>query len=296
MAKFHQTIILLLITCSLQAQNMQSNYHQEIEEWHKKRVTNLKSETGWLTVSGLFWLDEGINTVGSSKENKIKFPKNTAAEKLGNFTLNSGTVTINVEPGELVTSGTTNISAAIIFSDSIEEQEIILTHRDLRFFIIKRGTKIGLRLRDLKSPARINFTQIERFPIDTMYQVKARFEAAKANKTIPIHDVIGQTTETAFAGTLYFEVKGKKLQLDATLEGDNLFIVFADETSGNSTYGGGRFLYAKVPTSGNQVTLDFNKAYNPPCAFTDFATCPLPPDQNKMPIEILAGEKKYGRH
>ncbi len=118
----------------------------------------------------------------------------------------------------------------------------------------------------------------------------------KKDSTIAIHDVIGLTTETPYGGSLRFERNGISYKLDATLEGDDLFIVFADKTSGLTSYGGGRFLYAKVPKVGNTVELDFNKAYNPPCAFTDFATCPLPPDQNKLELEILAGEKVYSRH
>ena len=133
-------------------------------------------------------------------------------------------------------------------------------------------------------------------PFNEKWKLIATYEAPQVAKTIPIHDVIGLTTETPFGGILHFEIAGKKYQLDATLEEEDLFIVFADETSGITTYGGGRFLYAKKPLEGNKVILDFNKAYNPPCAFTDFATCPLPPDQNKLPLEINAGEKVYMRH
>jgi len=293
--------ILLTIYClglnSLIAQTNSLTYLEEINNWHQKREVNLKSETGWLTVSGLFWLDEGENTFGASKENKIVFPKGKADEKLGSFILMNGKVQLNILIGVEVKRNDTLFNTGIIFSDEIEEQSIILSHRNLKWFIIKRGNRFGLRLRDLESDARKQFTHINRYPVDKKWIITARYEAPINKKTIPIHDVIGNTTETEFGGTLHFEIDEKKYQLDATIEGeDDLFIVFADYTSGITTYGAGRFLYAKKPKESNTVILDFNKTYNPPCAFTNFATCPLPPDQNKLPFEVLAGELKYGNH
>lgn len=278
------------------AQPTDSTYQKEIAQWHSNRVKNLKSETGWLTVAGLYWLGEGENSVGSSKENKIHFPKGKADETIGVFTLKNEVVSLRIFDGVKVKCNDTIFSSGVIYKEGIEEQSIVLSHKNLRWFIIKRGAKYGVRLRDLESDARKYFTAIECFPVDEKWRLTATYEAPQTIKTIPIHDVIGQTTETPFGGSVHFEVNGKKYQLDATLEEDNLFIVFADETSGITTYGGGRFLYAKKPQSGNQLILDFNKAYNPPCAFTDFATCPLPPDQNKLGLEITAGEKKYEKH
>lgn len=289
-------LITLLFVIVTMAQPATTGYITKIEQWHNKRITNLKGENGWLTVSGLFWLKEGENSAGSSKNNQVVFPEGKAAEKIGSFTLKNGEVSFTTQPGTKVSLNDSDFTSGVIYSDKIEEQSMVLHHRNLRWFIIKRGSKYGVRLRDLDSEARKNFTHIERFNVDSSYKVMAVYEKPEGAKTIPIHDVIGLTTETEFGGTLIFELHGKKLKLDATLEGDDLFIVFADETSGISTYGGGRFLYAKVPTNGNLVELDFNKAYNPPCAFTDFATCPLPPDQNKLAVEIKAGEKKYGNH
>lgn len=293
---FISLLLTLLLVTTTMAQPATSNYFDKIEQWHSKRIMNLKGENGWLTVCGLFWLKEGENSVGSSKNNQVVFPKGKAAEQVGFFTLKNGEVSFTTQPGTKVSLNETDFTSGVIYSDKIEEQSMVLQHQNLRWFIIKRGSKYGVRLRDLESEARKNFTHIERFNVDSSYKVMAVYEKPEGAKTIPIHDVIGLTTETEFGGTLLFELQGKKLKLDALLEGDDLFIVFADETSGISTYGGGRFLYAKVPTHGNLVELDFNKAYNPPCAFTDFATCPLPPDQNKLAVEIKAGEKKYRDH
>lgn len=289
-------LIFMLLSQTISAQNENVPYLQQIEQWHAKRVSNLKSESGWLAVAGLYWLNEGENSVGSAKDNQVVFSKGKAAEKIGVFTLNHGEVKLSVLQGVSVMQKDSLFTSGIIFNDKIGEQEIILTHKNLRFFIIKRGDKYGVRLKDIESDARKSFTHIDRFPVAEKWRVVASYEAPKAAKTIPIHDVIGLTTETPYGGTLHFELNGKKYQLDATLEEDDLFLVFADETSGISTYGGGRFLYAKVPKQGTEVILDFNKAYNPPCAFTDFATCPLPPDQNKLALEITAGEKAYNRH
>lgn len=289
--------VLYLISLSLFAQTMDKSYQQEIDAWHQKRENNLKSETGWLTVSGLFWLDEGENTFGSAKDNKIVFPEGKAAEKMGSFTLLNDEVRLTILPSIEVKRNDTIFSTGIIFNSAIAEQSVILSYKDLRWFIIKRGNKYGVRLRDLASDARRNFTHIERYPVNENWKITTTYIAPSSKKTIPIHDVIGNTTETEFGGTLQFEIGGKSYTLDATLEGeDDLFIVFADYTNGIKTYGAGRFIYAKKPMEGNVVILDFNKAYNPPCAFTDYATCPLPPDQNKLPFEVMAGELKYGKH
>ena len=271
----------------------ETDYKNEIDNWHQNRIRLLKSETGWLNIVGLYWLKDGENTFGSGKENAVIFPKGKAVEKLGSFILKDGIVSLNAVSNCNIQSNGKPFITGVIF-DEKQDITIILSHKTLRWFVIKRGSKYGIRLRDLESNALKNFTTINRFPVNEKWKISAVYEAPVAGKTILINDVIGLTTETPFGGTLYFEMDGKKFQLDATLEGNDLFIVFWDETSGNETYGGGRFLYAKKPSKGNAVMVDFNKAYNPPCSFTDFATCPLP--QNKLGCSILAGEKTYGQH
>ncbi len=291
------TLFFIKSTVQLNAQSSSESYINEIETWHQNREINLKKETGWLTVSGLFWLEEGENTFGSGMENKIVFPTGKAAAQIGSFALSNDEVKLTILPHVDVKRNDSLFTNGVIFNKNIEEQSVILSHKNLRWFIIKRGNRYGVRLRDLESDARKNFTHIECFPVIEKWKVNASFEAPNSKKTIPINDVIGNTTETTFGGTLKFEIDGKSYTLDATLEGeDDLFIVFGDYTNGNKTYGAGRFIYAKKPKEGNQVILDFNKSYNPPCTFTDFATCPLPPDQNKLPFEVLAGELKYGNH
>jgi uncharacterized protein (DUF1684 family) len=272
-----------------------SAYKVQVEQWHQNRVKSLKSETGWLNIVGLHWLKEGNNTFGSGKENSIIFPTGKATKQIGTLTLKDGIVILNVLPDVKVEADHKLFTSGIVF-DEKQNIALVLAHKNLKWFIIKRGDKYAIRLRDFESEALKNFTHIDRFPVDSKWKVVATLEAAPQNKTIPIHDVIGLTTETPFGGILHFEIDGKKFQLEATLEGNDLFIVFSDKTTGKETYGGGRFLYAEKPATGNIVILDFNKAYNPPCCFTNFATCPLPRAQNHLSIPVSAGEKTYGHH
>lgn len=270
-------------------------YKAEIEQWHQRREKSLKSETGWLNIVGLHWLKEGENTIGCGKGNDVVLPSRKADERVGSLILKEGIVSLNAEPGVLIEVSGQSYAGGVIF-DEKEETPVVVSHKKLKWFIIKRGTKYGVRLRDLESDALKNFTHIDYFQIDRKWKITATYDAPAEPKTVPVHDVIGLTTETPFGGTLHFEIDGKKYQLDATLEGNDLFIVFADPTNGNETYGGGRFLYAKKPVSGSEVILDFNKAYNPPCCFTDYATCPLPLPQNRLSVKVTAGEKSYGHH
>ncbi|MGB3949149.1 MAG: DUF1684 domain-containing protein [Bacteroidia bacterium] len=277
------------------AQPIDSAYISSVEQWHQSRIKSLKGENGWLNVVGLFWLKEGENTFGSSKKNNIVFPEGKCNEDLGVLVLKNGTVYFKSNPYALITINDEPFKEDTIFDDKWEKP-LILKHKKLIWFIIKRGNKYAIRLRDLESDALKNFTTITRYPTNEKWRVVATLQEPQQPKKILINDIIGNSTPTPFAGTLYFELNEQKFQLDATLEGDKLFIVFADETNGHETYGGGRFLYADKPLSGNKVILDFNKAYNPPCCFTNYATCPIPTIQNNLKTKITAGEKSYGTH
>lgn len=295
MKKIISLFFILLTYLSYAQTSAVPDYKTEIDTWHQKRVERLKGENGWLNVVGLLWLKEGENTFGSDRDNAIIFPKGKADGKMGTFVLKDGKVSMNVNKGVEVKANEKNFTSGVIFNGH-DESAITLSHKTLKWFVIHRGEKYGIRLRDLQSDALVNFTHIDRFPVDEKWKITATYVPAEKEETIAIINVLGMTTETPYGGVLNFEIDGYKYHLDATLEGKELFIVFADSTSGAETYGGGRFLYASVPTEGNKVVLDFNKAYNPPCAFTAFATCPLPPDSNKLPVSITAGEKNYGEH
>ena len=269
-----------------------TDYEKEIKTWQQQRAEDLKKENGWLNLAGLFWLDQGKNSFGGNFDNKIVFPKNRSKDFLGDFILEKGEVFIEAKDNAEVFNENGKVEKLKI---SPAEKSIILKHNSLRWFVIKRGERYAIRLRDLESPFLKEFHGIETFPINAKWRIKAKFVPTEGKK-IPILDVTGQTSQQDLPGILVFTVAGKEYKLDALKEGDEFFIIFGDKTNKKETYGAGRFLYATKPDAEGYTYLDFNKAYNPPCAFTPYATCPLPPKQNQLPIEINAGEKNYEHH
>ncbi|ADB40784.1 DUF1684 domain-containing protein [Spirosoma linguale] len=275
------------------------SYKEQIDAWHQTRINSLKSETGWLNLAGLFWLSNGKNSLGRGTDFDLAFPVADAPADLGALYLENGHVRFVPKVGAAVLAdGKPVTGPLVIFAP--DQKPLVLAHGSLRWFIIKRGPKYGVRLRDLDSPQLKEFQTIDRYPIDESWRIKARLETPSTPTTIPIIDVLGLTSQQPLAGTLVFERAGKTYRLDAVEEGDKLFILFGDPTNAHETYGAGRFLYADRPVSGvgekGLVVLDFNQSINPPCAFTPFATCPIPPKQNKLAVAVTAGEKRYGEH
>lgn len=274
---------------------VQLPYPEEIAAWQANRATRLKAEGGWLSVVGLNWLKEGDNRFGSDRANDIVFPKGPA--RGGTLRLQKGAVTLIPDPAaDLRIEG--QPAGQVRMSPDTSEKPTTVTSGPLSFFMIDRGGKIGLRLKDNEAPGRKDFKGLEYYPVDPAWKFEARFEAYQPAKVIPIQNIVGMVDKLPSPGALVFSVAGKEYRVDPVLEegSDELFIIFRDTTSGRETYGAGRYLYAKMPAAGGAVTLDFNKAYNPPCAFTDFATCPLPPLQNRLDLAVTAGEKKYEGH
>jgi uncharacterized protein (DUF1684 family) len=268
-------------------------YVEEIKNWQKERVESLKKEDGWLNLAGLFWLKPGSNTFGAGAGNQIIFPKGKSAAQLGRLILENGEVWVESKPEAEVWQGENRVERLKIFSPG--STPLVLRHGSLRWFVIKRGEKYGIRLRDLEHPNLSHFQGIESYPIDSKWKVIAKLEKFPEEKKIAITDVLGQTSMQPSSGALVFELKGKTYRLEPIDEGEQFFILFGDKTNAKHTYQSGRFLYAQKPVAGtNTVILDFNKAYNPPCAFTAFATCPLPPAQNVLTVAIQGGEKRYG--
>ena len=286
-------VIGLGLSCfSFEQSSLESAYENEIKAWHAQRIENLKKESGWLNLAGLFWLEEGKNSFGTDASNQIVFPANKSKAFLGNLILEKGEVFVEALPDAAIFSNDTLVTKLKVYPS---EKPVLLKHQSLRWFIIKRGDKYGVRLRDLESPFLKAFTGIDTFPIDPKWKVEGKLETT-IGKKIPILDVLGQTTLQDSPGAVVFKIDGKEYHLDAIEEGENLFIIYADKTNKKETYGAGRFLYAAKPDANGIVYLDFNKSINPPCAFTPYATCPLPPKQNSLPIAINAGEKNYGNH
>lgn len=254
-----------------------ASYQSEIAEWRHQRETGLRRDGGWLTVTGLFWLREGANRFGTGAGNEIALPNGPA--QAGVFELRNGKVTAKM-----------NGSSREIRPDT---DELVQVGR-LRLYVIQRGDRYGIRMKDPDSQFLRDFQGLEYFPAREDYRVTARFVAEP--RKIPIANIVGQTELDESPGYVVFQLHGRQFRLYPVLEepgAKELFFIFKDETAGKETYGAGRFLYTALPRDGS-VLLDFNKAYNPPCAFTPYATCPLPPKQNRVAARIEAGEKKYG--
>lgn len=269
----------------------QETYQEEIERWREGREATLKGDDGWLTVSGLFWLKEGANGFGAADDNAIVLPATSSPTKAGVFDLRGDKITLRVNDGAKVTVKNQPVRELEVKSDVTKTPDLISVG-DLTLSVIKRGARYGVRLRDKRSLARREFTKLSWFPVEASYRVRARFIPYERPREIAIASVIDETLKMTTPGLLVFQLQGREYRLQPVAEGEKLFILFRDLTSGQTTYGAGRYLYADPPKDGS-VVLDFNQAFNPPCAFTAFATCPLPPRQNRLDVGVEAGEKTY---
>ncbi len=286
-------IFILSITSCQKSLEEKGNvkYIQEIKDWHNKRIDNLKRENGWLNLTGLFWLNEGVNKFGSDKTNDIIFPEGKAPSFIGTLTLKDSTVTFSVNKGIEVKSKGKIVATADLKSDL--QGSTVLEYNSLRWFVIKRGDKYGIRLRDLENSLVKSFKGIDTYPINSDWKFEAELEKYNPPKKLSITNILGMTEENISPGALVFTKDGKQFKLDALVEDNQYFIIFADETSGEETYGAGRFIYVNKNDSTGKIILDFNKAFNPPCVFTKYATCPLPPKQNHLKLKITAGELMF---
>ena len=269
----------------------QSAYVAQIEKWRQTREENLKKDDGWLTVAGLFWLRQGENSVGTGESNQIVLPRGSAPSRVGVFFLEGEKTRFVAERGVPVTSSGKRVESLDLRSDTPGPPDVI-TVKGLSMFVIKRGARFGIRLRDVNSSFRREFTGLDWFPVNEAWRIEARFVPYNPPKQIPVLDIIGNTEPQPCPGYAAFEIAGKSYRLEPVAEGDRLFFIFRDMTAGKETYPSGRFLYSDAPRDG-RVILDFNRSYNPPCAFTPYATCPLPPRQNRLSVRIPAGEMVY---
>ena len=270
------------------------SYTKAMEKWRADRLEEINGEDGWTTLVGLFWLNEGPNKFGSDPSNEIVLPRSSAPKVAGSMRVDNGVVTLEAKPDAGITSDGNAASTLVLKSDG-DGKPTVLKLGSLKLFVIKRGDKLGLRVKDKRNPSRSHFAGLDYFPVDLKWRLDARFERYDPPKIIPIVNVLGMVDNMTSPGALVFEVTGKIYRLDPVLEkgSKQLFIIFGDKTTGKETYGAGRYLYADPAGDDGKVVLDFNKAYNPPCAFTEFATCPLPPRQNRLAIRVEAGERKY---
>jgi uncharacterized protein len=277
---------MILAAATLLAASSNSPYADEAAKWRTSYEASLKAPDGWLSVAGLFWLHPGANTLGSDPHADIVLPV-AAPKRAGVLRFENGKVTWESASGQ----------KSQLKSDVSGNPDAVRIG-DLTFTIIERGGKTGLRLRNPNAETMRNFTGCQWFPVDEAWRVKAKWTPYPQPKKISITNILGMTDEEPSPGYAEVTVKGKTVRLEPVTEDDRLFFIFKDATSGKTTYGAGRFLYAAMPKgpAAGTVELDFNQAHNPPCAFTAFATCPLPPKQNTMAVAIEAGEKNYGHH
>ena len=268
------------------------NYVQSIADWRAEREEELKGPEGWLNLAGLYWLEPGATSMGTAPDNDIVLAGLPTAPYLGDFVWESGIVEFRADSGAEVVSNGERVTQLRLVHDE-EGEPTVLTHGSLSWHAIGRMDRMGVRLRDLNHPAVSGFSGIQAYPTDPSWRVEARFEPyAQPEERILNTVVEGLGWKPTAPGILVFELGGEPLSLEAYAAGPGFLLIFADLTTGKTTYPAGRYLYALAPRRADgAVTLDFNKAINPPCAFTDFATCPLPQRRNRLPVAIEAGEQ-----
>ena len=266
------------------------SYKASVESWRKEREDDLRSEEGWLTVAGLFWLKEGDNSFGTDPSSDIVLPKGSAPVHAGVFVFKNGKTVVRVEGGAPVILDGKAVHAQEVKADQPGPPDK-LTLNALTMYVIKRGDRYGIRLKDKNSKNRTEFAGLSWFPVSESYKVLADWVPYDPPHKIPIANVLGQTEDQSCPGYASFTLNGTAIKLEPLGEpGKELSFIIRDGTSGKETYGAGRFLDTDAPKD-RKLLIDFNKAYSPPCAFTEFATCPLPPKQNQMTVRIEAGER-----
>ena len=282
-------LALILAACAPPAPSPEA-HAAEVRSWHEGRIARLKSETGWLTLVGLYWLHDGSNSVGTAPDNDLVMPAGKAPAHVGVLVLAEGKVRFEVAPDAKVTRGGQPFTSGPLRSDAEGEPDL-LEIGPLNFMIIRRGERLGVRLRDRQSEVRRSFQGIETWPVNDAWRLDGRFEPYDPPRQIGIPTVLGTVENMTCPGVVVFQAGGSEFRLEPVLEEgtDDLFFIFADQTNGKGSYPAGRFLYTSPPEQGH-VVIDFNHSYNPPCAFTPYATCPLPPRQNRLPLRIEAGE------
>ncbi len=273
--------------------NNPTNYTEQITAWRQQREEKLKQPYGWLSLAGLFWLQQGDNSCGSSKQSRIRLPE-SAPKEIGRFQLRQGEVLfIPVAGVDVRLNGKPITKKVPVHYDGPGNE---LQVGAVKMLVIKRSKGIGIRVKDPRSKVRQNFTGLAWYPIQGEFRIQGRWIPRPEAQQVSIANILGGVESWQSPGSVEFSYGGKPwrlLALKAT--GDKLIFIFKDGTSGKNSYPGGRFLYAEPPVDGKLI-LDFNRAYNPPCAYAKYTTCPLPPRENWLALEVAAGEKYKGSY
>jgi uncharacterized protein (DUF1684 family) len=269
-----------------------------VEEARAGRETGLRDPTGWLSLVGLHWLQDGMQTFGASPTNDIvlRAQDGEVPSMAGTLELAGGRVVIHPGPGVALTADGRPVPDGTELIDDQADAPTTLELASVQLVVIRRGEgRVGLRVKDTSAPALRSFTGLPYFEIDPRWRLTGRLLRAEPGATIPVPNVLGDIVGEATPGVVEFKFQGQPYRLDALeAEPGHLWLLFRDGTSGHETYGGGRFLESGAVEPDDSVELDFNLAYNPPCVFSPFATCPLPPQGNELSLRIEAGEKVWG--
>lgn len=283
-----------LLTIVLLMAGISGHATEEYNAWKEARLSALQKPHGWLSLVAMAWLYPGKNSIGSAADNDIKL--SSGPDYVGYFTLQADDAVFFTPVKNVpIQAGGQPVTKTIpVYADLEEPETTVFNIDSFEFHVIKRHKK-ALRIKDSNAETRLNFKGLDYFPEQESYRVWANFMPYQPPKVIQTVNVIGQLYDEPSPGRLEFVLNGQPMSLDAFDGGDSYYLVFGDKTNGRTTYGPGRFLYSEgLVNEQGRVLLDFNKAYNPPCAFTAYSTCTLPPLQNRLNTAILAGEKKYG--
>ncbi|MBS1704080.1 MAG: DUF1684 domain-containing protein [Armatimonadetes bacterium] len=280
-------------TALILAMSNPKDYKAEIEKWRHDANAQLLTPEGWLSVAGLFWLQEGDNSLGTKADEAVTLPHySSPIAQVGTLTRTGKKVTLKVADGADVKVDGKTGSTFDLKSDNDQDTSTVSVG-PVTFKIIVRGERVGVRLFDSQCKAVKEFKGRKWYPVKPEFKIEAKFVPYTPAMTVQILNVLGDSSPAKVSGYVEFPMHGKTVRLDAIDEGgEMLFFNFRDATSGKQTYDAGRFLYSGPPKDG-KVTLDFNRAVNPPCAFTSYATCPLPPKSNILDVPIEAGELKH---
>jgi uncharacterized protein (DUF1684 family) len=295
-------LVALTPACEPELPPLTAEEHREaVAAWREKRIQKLTQPDGWLTLVGLFWMKDGSYTLGRDTSNNFVYAgvNGWVPSRLGAFHVQDGTARFDAAPGVAVlVQGQPVTSFNALPTDSTGPKFEVGT---LQWFVIRRGGELAVRMRDAASPVRTGFTpaHIPLFDISPDWRLRARFVWHDPPDTVEIPNILGTMNPTPIPASVRFKMDGRNYELVLWKDSDdpaNFFTAFADETNGGETYGGGRFIWVDAPDADGSTVIDFNRAYNPPCVFTEFATCPLPPLQNRLPFRVPAGEKMYVKH
>jgi uncharacterized protein (DUF1684 family) len=285
-------LLLSLLACNEQSETVfdAAAYRAEVVDWRAGRLDRLMDPMGYLTQTGLFWLQPGTYRFGAQADNDIVFAGD-AAPVIGEFVVDEEGVTMQVATGVDVRSDEQPVTSLKMQDDTMPAPTLV-THRSLAWSVVKRDGRFAVRLRDFENPFVETFGPLPYFEIDPTLRVTAVLQPYDEPRVVNVGTVIeGLGYHPTSPGTVAFEVAGAQYDLEAYESGERLFFVFGDATNRDDTYGAGRFLYADAPDENGETILDFNLAYSPPCAFNDFSTCPVASPRNRLPIRIEAGEK-----